>query len=114
MFVLVVHNIYVLTDYPLLNDLNEYFFSHLIICTIGGHPHHAIVFLSHREVTKRHIIKPYTKCIHVYNIIVSEVIIGLLAIDVECTVTPLHDDNGFIYSLLLYIHQYLKNIETRI
>ena len=67
MLVLVAHSLRVLEGYPLSTKCLEFFFSHPLICPIGGHQHHDIVLLFNIEYTQRKNSKLTTKCVHSPN-----------------------------------------------
>ena len=73
-FVVVVHSICLIKNYPLPTNCTGFFFPHPLLYPINGHQHHGLVFLFHSEDTKIHIIKIITKCIHSPNILIGEVI----------------------------------------
>ena len=103
----VVHSVRVLEGYPLTANYPEFFVTHPPNCPIGGHHHHGTVFLFHSEYAKRAVAKMTEKYIHVYNILVSGFILDLLTIGIARPVSHIIYENGPIYSLLIYIHQYL-------
>ena len=109
-----MHSIRVLKAYHILTNCSGFVVAHPLICSIGGHEYHDIVFLFHNNDTKRYIVKLTRKCIHGPHILVGEGSLDLLTIDIARPVPPLIDDSGSIRSLLFYIHQSLQNTETGI
>ena len=95
-------------------NITEIVITHPLICPIGGHQHHGIVFLFHSKDMKSDIFNLIEQCIHGTQCLVGEVIFDLVTTDIARLIPPLLDERGSIDTLLYYIHQNPKDTEIRI
>ena len=104
----VVYSINVLDDYPIPTNCPEFVVPHPIMCPIGGHDHHDIIFLFHSKVTERNIVKLIVQYINGPHTLVGEVKLNILTIGIAGPLPPLLAESGSINSLLFYIHKSLQ------